>query len=78
MRPLLVALVTVSVLFASEDVTTQPGRARSHAIYITAIEFKGSPMSDKATPPQVDSGSLSRRVQCVLPGAKGWQVSAPM
>ena len=40
MRPLLVALVTVSVLFASEDVTAQPGRARSHAIYVTAIEFK--------------------------------------
>ena len=82
MRPLLVALLTVSVLSASEDVTAQPGRARSHAIYMTAVEFKGSTTSDKVWPPQVDPGSLSRGYAYKGPGQadssapQRWEVSS--
>src|SRR3989442_12627725 len=82
MRPLLVVLFAVSVLSDSEDVTAQPGRARSHAIYMTAVEIKGSTTSDKVRPPQFDPRTLSRGYAYKGPGQadssapQRWEVSS--
>jgi hypothetical protein len=49
----------VGVLYPGHDVLAQDGAAQrppsgSHAVYMTAVEFNGSPTADRLAVPQVD------------------------
>ena len=54
MRSLLVAVLMLSGVLAAQDVRAQRGTSKSHAIYMTAVEFKGSTTTDKVAPPPIE------------------------
>src|SRR5262245_40588852 len=52
-------LILAGTCFAEEAVAQRPSTG-SHAIYMTAVEFKGSTTADKLAPPPRDPARMSR------------------
>src|SRR2546427_10897767 len=59
MRSLLVAVLMLAGVLAAQDVRAQRGTSKSHAIYMTAVEFKGSTTTDKVAAPPMDPANMS-------------------
>jgi len=59
MRPAVAGTLIVCALLGASDARAQRPPSNSHAIYMTAVEFKGSTTTDKLAPPQVDPTKLS-------------------
>src|SRR5437660_5175732 len=68
MRSLLVAVLMLSGVLAAQDVTAQRGTSRSHAIYMTAVEFKGSTTTDQLVAPPIDPAKMSHGYAYKGPG----------
>ena len=68
MRPLLAAALMLLPVLAVQDVTAQRGASKSHAIYMTAVEFKGSTTTDKVAPPLIEPANISRGYAYKGPG----------
>ena len=68
MRSLLVAVLMLSGVLAAQDVRAQRGTSKSHAIYMTAVEFKGSTTTDKIAPPPIEPANISRGYAYKGPG----------
>jgi hypothetical protein len=49
-------------------VSAQPGPARIHRIYLSAVEFKGTTTRDKLAPPSLNPGNASRGYEHKDPG----------
>src|SRR5262245_55236664 len=60
-------LILTGTLFAEEAVAQRPSTG-SHAIYMTAVEFKGSTTADKLAPPPGDPTKISRGYVYKAPG----------
>jgi len=52
MRPAVAGTLIVCALLGASDARAQRPPSNSHAIYMTAVEFKGSTTTDKLAPPQ--------------------------
>ena len=59
MRPAAAGTLIVCALLGASDARAQRPPSNSHAIYMTAVEFKGSTITDKLAPPQVDPAKLA-------------------
>ena len=68
MRPLLLAVLMLSAMLAAQDVMAQRGTSKSHAIYMTAVEFKGSTTTDKVAAPPIDPTNMSHGYAYKGPG----------
>ena len=68
MKALLVTVLALSAVLAAQDVIAQEGRSKSHAIYMTAVEFKGSTTTDKVTAPPIDPAKISHGYAYKAPG----------
>ncbi len=75
MRRLVVGVVVLAALSAASRETVTAEGARSHAIYMSAVEFKGSTTTDKVPAPPVDPGKMSRGYAYRGPGQA--DLSAP-
>ena len=68
MRPAVGGTLIVCALLGASDARAQRPPSNSHAIYMTAVEFKGSTTTDKLAPPQVDPTKLSHGYAYKGPG----------
>jgi plastocyanin len=68
MRGVIVALLTLSASLLARGATAQLGPAPLHAIYMTAVEFKGSTTIDRLAPPPVNPATMSRGYMYRAPG----------
>src|SRR5205823_14444404 len=68
MRPAAAGTLIVCALLGASDARAQRPPSNSHAIYMTAVEFKGSTTTDKLAPPQVDPTKLSHGYAYKGPG----------
>src|SRR2546428_13678889 len=82
MRSLLVAVLMLSGVLAAQDVRAQRGTSKSHAIYMAAVEFKGSTTTDKVAAPPIDPTNMSHGYAYKGPGQadpsapQRWEVSS--
>src|SRR5262245_34304316 len=67
-RVLLGAVIAVAAALLATDIYAQHRPPNSHAIYISAVEFKGSTTSDKVAPPDIDPAKVSRGYAYKAPG----------
>lgn len=78
-----VAVVLLSVVLAS-DLGAADRSARSHTIFLTALEVKGATSADKLAPPSVNPKDLSKGYDFKPPGVadknapQRWEVSSYM
>lgn len=68
MRFLVLGVLALSAVFIMQDATAQQRIPKSRAIYITAVEFKGSTTTDKVAPPDIDPAMMSRGYAYKGPG----------
>ena len=68
MTPAVAGTLIVCALLGASDARAQRPPSNSHAIYLTAVEFKGSTTTDKLAPPQVDPTKLSHGYAYKGPG----------
>jgi hypothetical protein len=68
MRPVTVVSLIVCALLGTGDARAQRPSAHSHAIYMTAVEFKGFTTADKLAAPDVDPTKLSHGYAYKAPG----------
>jgi hypothetical protein len=69
MRPAVAVVLSVCALLGTSDACAQRPPSHSHAIYMTAVEFKGSTTTDKLAVPDVDPAKLSHGYAYKGPGA---------
>ena len=68
MRSLVIGVLALSAVLVARDVSAQQRPSTSQAIYIAAVEFKGSTTSDKVAAPQIDPAKISRGYAYKGPG----------
>ena len=68
MKAALVGTLVVAAMAVTQDVAAQRPPSGSHAIYMTAVEFKGSTTADKLAPPEVDPTKMSHGYVYKAPG----------
>ena len=68
MRWVMVSVLTLAASLLTRGVTAQLGPAPVHAIYMLAVEFKGSTTSDKLASPPVNPATISRGYTYRAPG----------
>ena len=82
MRPVTVVSLIGCALLGTGDARAQRPLAHSHAIYMTAVEFKGSTTTDRLAVPDVDPTKLSHGYAYRAPGEadpaarKRWEVAS--
>src|SRR5262249_27390936 len=59
-RVAIVAGIVAAILVAFPSAGEIGAQPRGHAIYMTAVEFRGTTTSDKLAPPSMDPSKLSR------------------
>src|SRR5881296_2567507 len=68
MRPAVALTLMMCALLGTSDARAQRPPSHSHAIYMTAVEFKGSTTTDKLASPEVDPTKLSHGYAYKGPG----------
>jgi len=68
MRNVMPCLLMLVAFLIAPDASAQQRPPAGHAIYITAVEFKGSTTSDNVTPPTIDPSKVSHGYTYKGPG----------